>query len=304
MYSLPKEGTLQPPYSRRIQISREILGVLLLNLTMSDLTAAYQPMSVAEKRLYGHVRHTIYEVDLERKTAFCTACGYTEIHVVKSRTRETPKAICITRIRELNEAARNKRSLGSNHKPRHILTEVDPEKRTANCSICGPTDILQKKDKGSVFFVCGNYYRAKAREYHRSRYTPKSSRSSAHTLSQIDEKKKTAVCSLCGPVKIYVWQGKRKIGRRCVNARIRSGSPLREIHREENLNLINRYKIEHGCNCCGYTANLLKLFLFWGNGKRKQPNLERLLRLRTDRLRLNLEKCYVLCVTCRDFSDN
>ena len=38
-------------------------------------------------------RHQLYEIDLDKRTAFCIVCGYTEIFVPNTRKR---KPICIT----------------------------------------------------------------------------------------------------------------------------------------------------------------------------------------------------------------
>ena len=57
--------------------------------------------------------HYLYEINLERKTAFCTVCGHTQVHVRKTRTRTTPEVICIFRAKEkrLDSIAKYKRSL-------------------------------------------------------------------------------------------------------------------------------------------------------------------------------------------------
>ena len=46
-------------------------------------------------------KHNLYEINLERKTAFCTICGYTQIHVAKMRKRTNPQVMCVYRAKEL-----------------------------------------------------------------------------------------------------------------------------------------------------------------------------------------------------------
>src|SRR5215216_7364359 len=48
-------------------------------------------------------RHYLYKVDLKTQTAFCTVCGFTKIHIPKTRTRTTPKVFCVARAIELRE---------------------------------------------------------------------------------------------------------------------------------------------------------------------------------------------------------
>ena len=128
---------------------------------------------------------------------------------------------------------------------------------------------------------------------------PRTSSPFAHTLSEIDEEKKTAVCSQCGFVEIYVWQGKRKIGRRCSNASVKGVPPAQKIRREVNTNLINRYKVEHGCKRCGYNKNHLRLYLYTRNPHKNDPKIEKLLKLSRERLIQELEKSDILCAICR-----
>jgi hypothetical protein len=266
---------------------------------MSNPTPVQQPSKTARKRLYPVIRHNLYEIDLERRTAFCTACGRTEIHVAKSRTNQTPKVICINRLREIYQANRDQRRLQSGWKPRHSLSQLDTETMTAICAVCGRTDIQKNTRNGSTYYICATKVRPYTRKYRRTHYSSRISSPLVHVLSQIDEENKTAVCSRCGPVQIYVWQGKRKIGRRCSNASVRNGSPAQKIRREVNTNLINRYKVDHGCKHCGFNASLIGLALYSGNPNKKDPNIEKLLNLSSERLMQELEKCEVHCIDCR-----
>jgi hypothetical protein len=96
-----------------------------------------------------------------------------------------------------------------------------------------------------------------------------------------------------------VWQGKRKIGRRCSNAPVKGVPSAQKIRSEINTNLINEYKVGCGCRLCGYNTDLIKLNLYSRNPNRKDPNIERLLKLNTKELMCILENCEVLCVNCR-----
>src|SRR5436309_15274767 len=115
------------------------MAVLLEKSVMSNPNPLTQPSEIARKRPYPKIRHNLYEIDLERGTAFCTVCGRTEIHVAKGPTNQTPKVICINRLREINQADRDRRRFQSGWKPRHSLSEIDTEKMTAICSVCGST---------------------------------------------------------------------------------------------------------------------------------------------------------------------
>ncbi len=265
---------------------------------MNEPDIIYLPSSVYEKRLSGRVKHTLYEVNLERKTAFCTACGYTEIHVAKSRIREKPKVFCIKRFRELNEDAIEKRLLRPVRKLRHSLSEVDPEKRTANCSVCGRTDVWIRHVHGSIVYLCGRYYRTEERKDKRARRVSRATSPRVHILSEIDEDNKLAVCSLCGPVPIYMWQGKRKIIRRCSNASVARIPQARKIRRKLNTDLISRYKVDHGCERCGYTSNPDRLLLHTKNPEKNDPKIEDLFQLAIQELMQELDSCEVLCANC------
>jgi len=256
------------------------------------------------KILAAHMKkHYLYYVDPEYKTAFCSVCGPTDIFVAKSQTEGKPRVFCLSRVQKSKETQKRriseKRRLQPDWKPRHSLTKIDTEKMTGICAVCGPTVIQKHTQRGVTRYICATKVRPYGRRYRRLHYTPRTLSPSAHTLSSIDEDKKTAVCSQCGPVEIYVWQGKRKISRRCSNARIRRGSPAEQIRREANTRLINGYKSKHGCKRCGYNRNPDRLYLHVWNSHNKDPKIERLLKLTRDRLIQELEKSDVLCAICR-----
>ena len=248
------------------------------------------------------VIHHLHEIDREHRTALCSVCGRTEIYVAKSRTDRTPRVFCINRWRESQEANKRriseKQRLQPGWKPRHSLSEIDTEKMTAICSVCGLTDIWKSTEKQSTRYLCANKERTYQRKYRRNQYTSRIANPLFHTLSEIDEDNKNAVCSRCGPVQIYMWQGERKIGRRCSNASVEGVPEAQKIRREINTNLINRYKVEHGCERCGFNMNLTRLYLHSRNPDKKAPKIEKLLKLNRQDLMRELEDYEVLCGDC------
>ena len=273
---------------------------------MSNPNLLDQPSETARKRAYPSIRHNLHEINLERQTAFCTVCGYTEIHITKSRTRGQAKVYCVSRFQELSQEnqkrQREERRSRPGWKPRHSLSQIDTEKKTATCSVCGPTDIWKDTNKDSHGYICAKKARVYGRKYHRNYYASRRSNPHLHILSQIDEEEKTAVCSICGPVSIYMWQTERKIGRRCSNASVQGVPPAQKIRREVNTNLINHYKVEHGCRRCGYNANLNFLDLSSRSPDKKVPKIEKLLKLTHTDLTEMLENCEVLCIYCRSLA--
>jgi len=170
-------------------------------------------------------RHYLYDVDLDHQTAICSVCGYTEIIVSYTRAGTKARVRCINKVMELwldgkskrNEIRVEKRS-NPNWKPRHTLTEIDPEAQMAICAVCGPTDIWKTTNKGNVRYYCATKQRDYIRKYKRAHSIGRSG--NPHALSQIDEENGTAVCAKCGPVKYEIWFGKKKMNRSCINARI------------------------------------------------------------------------------------
>ena len=190
----------------------------------------------ASKKRLRAPRHELREIDLERKRAFCSVCGYTEIFVAKARKRTSPMVRCIKRANELYvekqklyQRSQEEKRVKSGWKPRHRLSSMDTETMTAVCAVCGPTDVRQIRHKGHVRYGCANRAREYIRRYQRNHSVGRST--NPHALSQVNEEEKTAVCAKCGPVKIEIWRTAKKVNRRCINAK----SEFAYVQRTQNL---------------------------------------------------------------------
>jgi hypothetical protein len=248
-------------------------------------------------------RHYLFEIDQDKKTAYCSACGWTKIHLYKTRTTQKPKVVCVKRYRESHKANKIwvsiKRPQKSNPQSKHVLSEIDVDKLRGVCSICGRTDLERRTYKTSTYYYCATNIRAKARKATPIKRSASISNSTAHKLSQIDIEHKLAVCSVCGLVEIYIWRGARKIAMCCSNAKVQKGSSAENIRREINIQLINDYKVKNGCINCGYKKHPFKLYLCSPYTKIEEHYIARLLRLTKKDLISNLDNCQVHCVNCQ-----
>jgi hypothetical protein len=126
--------------------------------------------------------HRLDHVELQERTAVCSSCGPISI-VVQADSKHpdrAPRLYCINRYREtVRECQRRRREKerlqNPNWKPKHKLTEIDSKKMRANCSLCGPTDILKAITFHNLtYYRCATQIRKQARDYSRLHYKSKS----------------------------------------------------------------------------------------------------------------------------------
>ena len=186
----------------------------------------------------------------------------------------------------------------SNRKPRHSLSAIDVKTMTATCAVCGPTDIRQKKVRQYTVYICATQKRKYAAEYRLLRFPPhpRKYNPSFHILSEIDDQNKTAICSRCGRVKIYVYHGKNRIFRRCSKASVQNVLQGQRRRQKATRRFINKYKVQQGCQNCGYNASSRRLELHTHNGD--EFKMSRLAKFGRERLMRELQQCDVLCVDC------
>src|SRR5215211_2231710 len=115
-------------------------------------------------------KHYLFEIDRDNKIAYCSACGWTEIHIPQGSIKQNPKIFCTKRFQERRNVAREKRHSQPSLKPKHVLSEIDTNTMTATCSVCGPTEIHKKINKVSTYYYCATPIRAKLRKRRRAQY--------------------------------------------------------------------------------------------------------------------------------------
>jgi hypothetical protein len=126
--------------------------------------------------------HRLDNVDLDKQTAVCSACGPTQI-IIRSDSKQrngAPGVRCINRYRQIVRDSQRRRRLQAqlqnpNWQPKHKLSGIDPKKMHGVCAICGPTDILIATIyHNQTFYRCATNFRKYARDYSRSHYKHKS----------------------------------------------------------------------------------------------------------------------------------
>ena len=187
-------------------------------------------------------------------------------------------------------------------KLRHSLSSVDTKSLTAICAVCGPTGIRRYiRDNKYTMYLCieGNRQRSAAYRLAHPRISRlQQRRSTSHVLSNVDDENKTAVCSICGPVKIYFRRGKVYDTRVCKNAANQRSQRAVEKRRTDNLKFVESYKLSLGCKKCGPRDSTVKLEFHAPGKSRREDHINKLLRFKRERLILELEKYDVLCKEC------
>ena len=128
-----------------------------------------------------------------------------------------------------------------------------------------------------------------------------------HMLSDKDLSKRTAVCSVCGPVKLRIVS--KKSGRnsaQCINkARAAARRYARRArpwikYKQKRKNLFNQIKLDRGCMNCGYNKYAVALDFHHRDPSSKSFNIAWMINYRSPIpvIMAEIEKCDVLCAIC------
>ena len=122
-----------------------------------------------------------------------------------------------------------------------------------------------------------------------------------HRLTQVDYEHRTAICSVCGSVKITLYRHRNYdyLNRRCINAKLLQSTQGKIRRHAARLELINKYKLRNGCKQCGYRSPDPKEFRLF---EIQLPRQEKIAILAWDssreRLQQELAKRDVYCRKC------
>jgi hypothetical protein len=204
-------------------------------------------------------------------------------------------------------------------KPIHRLSNVDLERRTATCSVCGDTKSYVGYDPrvnkcaptcSNRVFAYNKLYRDRRREKRRLQpnWKPR------HTVSQVDLETMTGICSICGLTKAYkrrVNHGKytaylcavkeceyQRQRRRSRQSRIFHSSVVMVSLELEQMQTIDANKAERGCRLCGYNDDPEELQLHFSGLDESELVEEKLVSFTRKRLLHALKISEVYCGSC------
>lgn len=189
-------------------------------------------------------------------------------------------------------------------KLRHSLASIDKESLTAICAVCGPTEVRRyTRDNKYTTYICikGNRQRSAAYQLAHPKISRlQQRRTTSHILSDVNDEKRSATCSICGPVKIYIRRGKIFDTRVCKNAANKRSQTAIKKRQADNLQFVESYKLSLGCKNCGYRESSQRLEFHAPDNDRRADHINKLMRLKREHLIMELEKYDVLCKDCHD----
>ena len=120
-----------------------------------------------------------------------------------------------------------------------------------------------------------------------------------HSLTEIDRIKQTAVCAICGPVRIYLKKRRRYQTQCCVNSGKSEATTLRFKRIRENTELIKNNVRSRTCKRCGFWSMNPNDFRFF---EMHLPQKRRITALKNymdkERLKIELERRDIFCNKC------
>ena len=210
----------------------------------------------------------------------------------------------------------------STTKPRHNLSNVDLERRTATCAVCGETQVYVGYDRRANQFTYGCINRAKANALtYRQRLQEEKLQDPnwkpRHRVTQVNVETMTGICAICGLTKVYKSSGhhKKYVIYLCNKKRVadyRKNRPKQNVPRQrpykssvmslmqesQNKISVDKFKVERGCENCGSNADPLELELHFSNVDEQRFTMSQLVHFTPKRLRHLLLICTVYCVRC------
>jgi hypothetical protein len=249
-------------------------------------------------------QHILSQIDLEHKTALCTVCGPTEIHVPKNFDPAKSRIYCIQRHKEQNRIKKMWACLSPEErklirKERHQLREIDPELKRAVCAICGPTDTYQYSDRGKTIYRCGTYNRLAGRSESLQDFNQQPAE--RNLLSEIYKMKKAAKG-------LRLWSDLKQINLGDLSrfpkpkprvSYLQDASEKKKKRIEGNTRLVHEYKRSHGCKRCGIRVLEPRRIRFFELPFPVDRKVRRLiLKLDPEDLLVELEKHDLYCKNC------
>jgi hypothetical protein len=252
-------------------------------------------------------RHILSQIDLEHKTAFCTVCGYTEIHVPKNYQEGASRVYCAQRHKEQNRYKKmwavltpEERKLA--RKEKHTLKDIEPGSNRATCAICGPTDTYTYSHGGKTIHRCATFYRLTGRSESLQEFNQQPPR--RDLISEIYQEKK----AVKGP---RLWSDLKQVNLGNLSrfnkpkprvSYLAAASQKKKGRIDANTRLVHDYKRSHGCKRCGVQGLAPGKYRFFDLPLPPEQKIRRLVvKLDPEQLIVELEKHDLYCQNCHPY---